>query len=110
MDNIELEQRILEIIQTENFFDMIIKAKEFEKEYKTSDFYKITKMPLNDVIKSSKIYYAIQLKDLGNAIQKIINNLSFENVSEVLDKLNETFSAENEEIKDSLEVLKVLKN
>ena len=110
MDNIELEQKILEIIETENFFDMIIKAKEFEKEYKNSDFYKATKMSLNEVIKESKIFYSLQLKNLGDAIQNIINNLSLEHVNELLDKLGGLFQQENEEIQEGLEVFKNLKN
>ena len=110
MDNIELEKELLEIINKENFFDMILAAKNFEPFYKSSDFYKKTKMPLNEVIKESKIFYALQLKDLSKQIQNLIDNLNLDNVNNLLDKMGDTFTQENKEIKDSLEVLKDLKD
>lgn len=110
MDNIELEQKVLEIIETENFFDMILKAKEFEKEYKNSDFYKATKMPLNEVIKESKIYYSLQLRDLGSKLQNILDNLSLESLNDLLDRIGGVFSQENEEIQSGLEVIRSLKD
>ena len=54
MNNQELELKIKEIINIPNMFDMIIAAQNFEKEYRKSDFYKTTKMPLNEVIKNAK--------------------------------------------------------
>jgi len=110
MDNIELEQKILDIIKEDNYFEMVTKAVAFEKEYKTSNFYKITKKPLSEVIKETKIYYALQLKDLGRYIQDMIDNLSLEKVSALLDKLGMQFQDENEEILNGLEVFKNLKN
>ena len=110
MNNIELEEKVLEIINETNYFNMIIKAKEFEKNYKTSDFYKNTKKPLSEVIKEAKIFYALQLEDLGKYIQKVIDNLSLENVNNLLDKISGVFHQENEEIQESLEVFKNLKN
>ena len=110
MDNIELEQKVLEIINEVNYFDMIIKVKEFEPEYKKSDFYKNTKKPLSEVIKETKIFYALQLRNLGDYIQNIIDNLSLEQVNNILDKMGNTFAKENEEIQDGLEVFKNFKN
>ena len=110
MDNIELEQKVLEIIAEENYFEMVTKALAFEKEYKTSDFYKNTKKPLMEVIKETKIFYALQLKGLEKYIQNLINNVSLDNISEILDQIEQTFSKENSEIRESLEVFKDLKN
>jgi ACT domain-containing protein len=110
MDNIELEQKVLDIIQTKNYFDMIIKVKDFEKEYKTSDFYKNTKKPLNEVIKEAKIYYALQLKDIGATIQRVIDELDISNLNTLLDQISTTFGQENQEIQQSLEELQHLKD
>jgi hypothetical protein len=55
MNNQELELKVKELLEIENFFDMIIAVKDFEKDYKGSDFYKTTKMPLMEVIKHSKV-------------------------------------------------------
>ena len=110
MDNIELEQKVLDIIQTKNYFDMVIKVKDFEKEYKTSDFYKNTKKPLNEVIKEAKIYYALQLKDIGTTIQRVIDELDISNLNTLLDQISTTFGQENQEIQQSLEELQHLKD
>lgn len=110
MDNIELERKILEILNEDNYFEMVIKAKAFESEYKTSDFYKSTKRPLMEVLKETKIFYALQLKDFGRYLQELINGLSLDNISSLLNQAEQMFGQENNEIKESLEVLKDLNN
>ena len=106
MNNVELEKKILEIISEDNYFEMVMKAKEFEVEYKKSDFYKATKKPLVEVIKECKIYYALQLKDLGTRIQQLINGLSLDKFNEALDQISSVFGQENAEIKEGLEIFK----
>ena len=110
MNNIELENKIKELCAIENYFDMIEAIVAFEKEYKTSDFYKKTKRSLEQVVKEARIHYALQLKDLEIHIQELINNLSLENINELLDKMGNVFAQENADIRDSLEVFKDLKD
>ena len=110
MDNIELEQKVLEIIKEDNYFEMITKAMAFEKEYKSSDFFKVTKKPLMEVIRETKIYYALQLKDMGRQLQKVINDLDLSNIDRVLDQMSNIFAKENQEIQTSLEDFKNLKS
>lgn len=110
MNNVELEEKVLEIIKEDNYFEMVTKAIAFEKEYKTSEFYKLTKRPLIDVIKEAKIYYALQLKDLTRHIQNAINGLSLEKINQMLDQMGDMFGQENEEIRRNLEVFKDLKS
>lgn len=110
MNNIELEQKIKELIEVENYFDFIEKVIEFEKEYKQSEFYKKTRMALKDVIKECRIHYGLKLDMLGKRIQKLINELDFTKVNELLDQFGDMFGQENAEIKESLEVIKDLKN
>ena len=86
MNNNELEIKIKEIINTSNYFDAIIKAKEFEPEYKKSAFYKDTRKPLNEVIKESKIFYAISFDTIKDGVQNLINNLSYENITEIINQ------------------------
>ena len=109
MNNVELEKKIREISAIDNYFDMVEAMIAFEKEYKSSDFYKKTKRPLDVIIKEARIHYALQLKDLGKRIQELLDNLSLDNVNELLDKMGGIFAQENEDIKEAAEVFKNLK-
>lgn len=107
MSNAELELKIKEILSIENFFDMIEKVVEFEKEYKGTSFYKKTKMPLMEVIKNSKVWYALQLKDIVGVVQNMIDSLNIENVNSILNQLGEIYSKENTE---TLSIIKEFQN
>lgn len=98
MNNQELELKVKEILAIENFFDMIESAVAFEKEYKTTEFFKKTKMSLMEVIKESKTWYALQLKDIENKIQSFINSLDFSNVSKLIEELGNVYAQENESV------------
>lgn len=106
MNNQELELKVKEILSIENFFDMMEAVFAFEKEYKGTEFYKKTKMPLIEVIKGSKAWYALQFKDIGNKIQNLINSLDLSNINSVLEQLGDVYSQENEE---TLNILKEFK-
>ena len=97
MNNQELELKVKEILENKNFFDMIEATIAFEKEYKGTEFYKKTKMPLIEVIKESKIWYVLQFKDIGSKIQNLINDLDLSNINSVLEQLGDVYSQENEE-------------
>lgn len=110
MNNVELEEKVLEIIKEDNYFEMITKAKAFESEYKKSDFYKNTKKPLEEVIKESKLYYALQLRDVSRTIQKLINDIDLTKINSLLDQMGDLFAEENKDIRAGLEVFKDLKS
>lgn len=109
MTNEELSLKFESIIIQNNFFDQIQALAEFEKEYKTSDFYKATKMSLKDVYKNYASYrllrYGVEI-DLGKAIddiQNLINNLNLDNLEGLLGKVENIFSNENEQIQKDFE-------
>lgn len=106
MNNSELELKIKEILSIENFLDMMEAVFDFEKQYKGSEFYKKTKMPLIEVVKGSKTWYMLQLKDIGNKIQSLINNLDVSHLSEVIDQFGSVFEQENKETLDILNSFK----
>ena len=110
MNNQELESKVKEILSIENFFDMMEAVFAFEKEYKTTEFYKKTKMSLIEVMKESKLWYALQLKDIGSKIQSLINDLDLSNLNNVLEQLGDVYGQENEEtlniIKEFKEIVK----
>lgn len=105
MNNQELELRIKEILANENFFDMMTAVFAFDKEYKGSEFYKVTKMPLCEVIEKSKIWYAIQPTEIKTAIQGIINGLDISNLYNLIEKMGSVFSEENAEIMNEIREL-----
>lgn len=109
MNNIELEQRIKEIIAIDNYFDMKIAINEFEPEYKQSDFYKRTKISLKDAVNDARMHYTLHLEGIGDKIQKLINGLSLEKVNELLDQIAQTFGTENTEIGEMLKEFKDLR-
>ena len=110
MNNQELELKVKEILSIENFFDMMEAVFAFEKEYKTTEFYKKTKISLIEVIKESKIWYALQFKDIESKIQSLINDLDLSNLNNVLEELGDVYGQENEEtlniIKEFKEIVK----
>lgn len=108
MNNQELELKVKELLEIENFFDMIIAVKDFEKEYKGSDFFKATKMPLADVIKNAKMWYLTNLSSIGDKIQDIINDLDFNKVNELLDQFGNIFEKENSETFENLQLFRDL--
>lgn len=108
MNNQELELKVKELLEIENFFDMMIAVKDFEKDYKGSDFYKNTRMPLLEVIKNSKMWYVMSLDNITNYLQKIINNLNLDNISAILDRITDVFQEENAEILEMANLYKDL--
>lgn len=106
MDNKQLELEIKEILATTNFFDMIEKALAFEKTYKASNFYKITKISLMEVIKQSKMWYLVNFDELLKTIQEKINQLDLSKFMEVIDQAGDMFASENVEINEAIETLR----
>ena len=107
MNNQELELKVKEILAIENFFDMIEAVFVFEKEYKGTDFFKKTKMPLIEVVKNAKAWYSLQFNDMGKKIQDFINGLDFTQVNNILNQFSDVFGQENEE---TLQILQEFKS
>ena len=110
MNNQELELKIKEIINMPNMFDMIIAAQNFEKEYKQSDFYRATKIPLKEIIKNAKLYYIFSYHNMIERIQSLINDLDFNKVNSLLDQFSSMFEQENDETMNMINELKEFKN
>lgn len=105
MNNLELEKKIKEIIEEDNFFNMIEKAYIFDKEYKTSNFYKLTKMPITDVIKSAKQFYLVDVKTLTNKLQSVINGLTLDNLFSLADKFSNVLEQDNINVMNQIKEL-----
>lgn len=97
MNNQELELRVKEILENKNFFDMVEATLAFEKEYKGTEFYKKTKMPLMEAIKNAKMWYLSQIENIGDKIQNLISGLDFSNINDILNQLGDVYTKENEE-------------
>lgn len=110
MDNVELEQKVKEILNITNFFDMLLAAKEFEKDYKTSDFYKMTKIPLMEVLKEVKSFYTFSVDAIVEKIQTVVNNLDLTKLNSLFDEMGNLFQKENTETMKILGELKDFKD
>lgn len=108
MNNQELELRIKEILDIDNFFDMIVVAKEFEKTYKNSDFYKATHLPLLEALKESKLWYTLNFEALVTKLQTVIDALDISHIHALIDQFGETLSEENAEFIETAQIFKNL--
>lgn len=108
MNNTELEQKIKEIINTTNFFDMIEKAIAFEPEYKNSDFFKHTKIKLMEILKSVKEFYTFNINETIASLQKGIDGLNLDHFSDLLNNVENVFKTENEQTLENFKTLKGL--
>lgn len=97
MNNQELEIKVKELLEIQNFFDFIEAVKDFEKDYKNTDFYKKTKLPILEMIKNAKGFYFIQLNDLFDKLQEKINGLKFDSFYSIFDELSSVLAKETQE-------------
>lgn len=105
MNNVELEKRIKELIEIENFFDFYQALVEFDSEYKQSDFYKKTKLKLSDAVKMARTHYLLQMKDLSNKVNKFLASLDLEKVQELVEQFGDKLQIENSEIMEQINAL-----
>ena len=106
MNNQELELKVKEILSIENFFDMVEAVVAFEKEYKTTLFYKNTKMPLLEVVKNAKTWYFMQLEDIIDKVQKLIDGLDLSNLNNLLGQVGDIYANENKDILNIMQEFK----
>lgn len=104
-----LNKRLFEILDgSDNFFDVLLELKEFEKEYKQSTFYKTTKINLMDLIKDARVFYLTSTKIISNKINNIINSLDGEKIAAILDQGGSILQANNEATLAQLQEFKEL--
>ena len=122
MNNIELEAQFKVISQLNNSLDAIVELKKLNKEYKKSDFYKITKMSIYDAYKASlnfklskiimRIHSFSNVEDLSLFINELINNIDEDTLNIFLEKLSNVLSMSeiekySKQLGDSIEKLKI---
>lgn len=120
-------QMLLEKANSDSFLGSIIVLKEKEKEYKKSEFYRISKIPLL-VLYQNYAMYAQNKQGMASKIDDIINNIDgeivvnkiedileqlggSEKVVKLLDSILENFNVDSilkqgEEFKDAVSTLK----
>lgn len=104
-----LNKRLYEILEgSKNFFDVLLELKNFEKEYKQSDFYKITKINLMDLVRDARIFYLTNTQVISDKINNIVNNLDGEKIADILDKGGSILQANNEATLAQLQEFKEL--
>lgn len=122
MNNIELEAKFKTISQINNSLDAIIELNKLKKEYKKSDFYKITKLSIFKAYKMSlefrlayiidKVHSISNMEDLAIRINELIDNIDEDTLNSFAEKLSNIMSISqleeyNKKLGDSINKLKI---
>ena len=109
LTNEYLNTRLHEILtQSSNFFDVVLELKEFEKEYKQSDFFKQTKTPLMEIVREAKIFYLTNTSILIDKLNKIIDGLDVDKLLAVLQEGGSILEKNNDATLEQLKEFKEL--
>lgn len=109
MTNQEIIEKINTLMsENENFCDLLLALKNFNKEYKKSDFYKKTRISLNRLVKQYRAYSFTNLDEIFDRVQEKINNLDLSNVQNIVDTLGFNTDREIEDLNSSWNGLKDL--
>ena len=123
MSNKELLIHFMAISQNSNIFDICCELKKFKKQYKTSDFYKITKMPIDTAYKMyistkgfmlyNKLDNWLEPEFLSDKINEVINGIDEEKLQNLMNKITQVFNLDNldnekGELKQLINNLKIL--
>lgn len=109
MTNQEIIEKINTLMsENENFCDLLLALKNFNKEYKKSNFYKKTRISLNCLVKQYRTYSFTNLDGIFDRIQEKINNLDFSNIQNIVDTLGFNTDREIEDLNSSWNGLKDL--
>ena len=109
MTNQEIIEKINTLMsENENFCDLLLALKDFNKEYKKSDFYKKTRITLNRLVRQYRAYSFTNLDEIFDRVQEKINNLDLSNVQNIVDTLGFNTDREIEDLNSSWNGLKDL--
>lgn len=109
MTNQEIIEKINTLMsENENFCDLLLALKNFNKEYKKSDFYKKTRISLNRLVRQYRAYSFTNLDEIFDRVQEKINNLDLSNVQNIVDTLGFNTDREIEDLNGSWNGLKDL--
>ena len=109
MTNQEIIEKINTLMsENENFCDLLLALKDFNKEYKKSDFYKKTRISLNRLVRQYRAYSFTNLDEIFDRVQEKINNLDLSNVQNIVDTLGFNTDREIEDLNSSWHGLKDL--
>ena len=102
MTNQEIIEKINTLMsENENFCDLLLALKDFNKEYKKSDFYKKTRISLNLLVRQYRAYSFTNLDEIFDRVQEKINNLDLSNVQNIVDTLGFNTDREIEDLNSS---------
>lgn len=109
MTNQEIIEKINTLMsENENFCDLLLALKNFNREYKKSNFYKKTRISLNRLVRQYRTYSFTNLDEIFDHIQEKINNLDLSNIENIVDTLGFNTDREIEDLNSSWNGLKDL--
>ena len=118
MDNIQLTELFNSVLELDNSFDRMLKLKSSAKQYKTSQFYKATRMSIYDAyelfVKDSIATEAMHIKRFASAefvgeyITDLLDHISPDAVENLLDQIIDSLRV-NELLNESAKIGEQLK-
>lgn len=109
MTNQEIIEKINTLMsENENFCDLLLALKNFNREYKKSNFYKKTRISLNRLVRQYRTYSFTNLDEIFDRIQEKINNLDLSNIENIVDTLGLNTDREIKDLNSSWNGLKDL--
>lgn len=109
MTNQELNDRIKEIAKKPTL-EQIVEMVGFEKEYKQTEFYKTTKMPLEKLVRTEQINAFVSMSWVRPMIQDVLDNIKLDHLEELINQTASVFAKENADIEAGMNNLESFKD
>lgn len=98
MTNVELNQKLEAILKIEAPIELLLALHNFEKDYKQTEFYKTTRMPLKELVHETQLLKFFSMNWVKPKVQQLLDSLDYSSIDELMDKTAETFAKENQDI------------
>lgn len=106
MTNQEIINKLTEIAaKSSNFCDVVENLQAFDKTYKQTQFYKNTRMSLQQLFKNHLGYNLVNMEQLFKVIQEQINKLDLRKVLELTDSFAGFLTKETADLSGQIEEL-----
>ena len=106
ISNEELIKDIEEIFSNnDNYCDLMLALKDYNKKYKTSVFYKSTHLRIDKFAKQYNTYRLTNMQLIFKELQKKINELNLDNLVNLLDEFSLSMKGDIDDLNNSASIV-----